>query len=66
MQLSNGLTDPVGLWIGHLMFDTIAVVIASTVIIIVFAAVTPDAFAGLGFFVSLFVGRPLFGAHLSV
>jgi hypothetical protein len=52
MQLSNGLTDPVGLWLGHLLFDTISVVIISTIITIVFAAVASSNFYGLGFFVS--------------
>ena len=51
MQLSNGLTDPIGLWIGHLMFDSLAVLLSSTVIVVVFAAVVPDAFVGLGFLV---------------
>ncbi|TDL26396.1 P-loop containing nucleoside triphosphate hydrolase protein [Rickenella mellea] len=49
MQLSNGLTNPVGLWIGHLMFDGIFTVIIATVIIIVFA-VASNQFNGLGFF----------------
>ncbi len=52
MQLSNGLTDPIGLWLGHLMYDTIAVVVLSTIIIIVFAAVASGHFHGLGFLVS--------------
>jgi hypothetical protein len=51
MQLSNGLGDPVGLWFGHLMFDTICTVILATIIIIVFATAT-NKFHGLGFFVS--------------
>ncbi|KIM45099.1 hypothetical protein M413DRAFT_65825 [Hebeloma cylindrosporum] len=49
MQLSNGLTDPLGLWLGHLMFDTIAVVLLSTVIIVIFGTVS-NQFHGLGFF----------------
>ncbi|KAF4612016.1 hypothetical protein D9613_004324 [Agrocybe pediades] len=48
MQMSNGLTDPIGLWLGHLMFDTISVVILSTIIVIVFAAAS-NQFHGLGF-----------------
>ena len=51
MQFSNGLTDPVGLWLGHLMFDTIAVVVLSTIITIIFATVS-NQFHGLGFLVS--------------
>ncbi|KAJ7360966.1 hypothetical protein DFH08DRAFT_1074070 [Mycena albidolilacea] len=49
MQFSNGLHNPIGLWLGHLAFDTIFTVIMSTVVIIVFAAVS-NQFHGLGFF----------------
>ncbi|KAF9535634.1 hypothetical protein CPB83DRAFT_878765 [Crepidotus variabilis] len=48
MQFSNGLTNPLGLWLGHLMFDTITVVALSTVITIVFAAVG-NQLHGLGY-----------------
>ncbi|KAK0209024.1 hypothetical protein DFS33DRAFT_1372220 [Desarmillaria ectypa] len=47
MQFSNGLSDPVGLWIGHLFFDTIFAIISSTIIIIIFATAS-DQFHGLG------------------
>lgn len=50
MQLSNGLANPVGLWLGHLMFDSLFVLLASTVIVIIFATVS-NQFHGLGFFV---------------
>ena len=50
MQLSNGLSDPVGLWLGHLLFDSIFGVVAATLIVIIFAAVS-NQFHGLGFFV---------------
>ena len=50
MQLSNGLADPVGLWLGHLMFDSILSIISATILVIVFA-VTSKVFAGLGYFV---------------
>lgn len=53
MQLSNGLTDPIGLWLGHLMYDTLAVIVLSTIIIIVFAATASGQFHGLGFLVSI-------------
>jgi ATP-binding cassette subfamily A (ABC1) protein 3 len=55
MQLSNGLTDPIGLWLGHLLYDTIAVVVLSTIIIIVFAVAASQQFHGLGFLVSAFI-----------
>ncbi|KAF5385138.1 hypothetical protein D9615_001087 [Tricholomella constricta] len=48
MQMSNGLGDPVGLWLGHLTFDTITSVILATIIIIVFATAS-NQFQGLGF-----------------
>ncbi|KAJ3561814.1 hypothetical protein NP233_g9967 [Leucocoprinus birnbaumii] len=47
MQLLNGLSDPIGLWLGHLMFDTVFIVILSTVIVIVFTGVS-NQFHGLG------------------
>ncbi|KAI5121844.1 hypothetical protein M0805_003277 [Coniferiporia weirii] len=49
MQLSNGLTDPVGLWLGHLIFDSMFSVTAATIIIIIFAAVANELH-GLGLF----------------
>ena len=50
MQLSNGLVNPVGLWLGHLMFDSIFTVIAATFITIIFAVAT-NQFNGPGFMV---------------
>lgn len=50
MQLSNGLSNPAGLWLGHLMFDSIFSVFAATVTIIVFTSQSAQ-FHGLGFFV---------------
>ncbi|KAF9004918.1 P-loop containing nucleoside triphosphate hydrolase protein [Hymenopellis radicata] len=38
MQFSNGLSDPIGLWLGHLAFDVIFSIISASVIIIIFAA----------------------------
>ncbi|KAF7347231.1 hypothetical protein MVEN_01478000 [Mycena venus] len=49
MQFSNGLHNPVGLWLGHLAFDTIFTIIMSTIVIIIFAAAS-NQFHGLGFF----------------
>ncbi|KZT22614.1 hypothetical protein NEOLEDRAFT_1071005 [Neolentinus lepideus HHB14362 ss-1] len=49
MQLSNGLADPIGLWLGHLIFDSAVSFVIATVIIIVFAAVS-NQFNGLGLF----------------
>ncbi|TFK69897.1 P-loop containing nucleoside triphosphate hydrolase protein [Pluteus cervinus] len=49
MQMSNGLTNPLGLWLGHLAFDSVFAVIISTVVIIVLGKTTSE-FNGLGFF----------------
>ncbi|KAJ3806238.1 hypothetical protein F5876DRAFT_91149 [Lentinula aff. lateritia] len=49
MQFSNGLSNTVGLWLGHLMFDWIFSIISATVTIIIFAAVS-NQFHGLGLF----------------
>jgi hypothetical protein len=51
MQMSNGLSDPIGLWLGHLMFDSVFSVIFATITVIIWAAVS-NQFRGLGFFVS--------------
>ena len=53
MQLSNGLANPIGLWLGHLMFDAIWSILLSSIIIIIFATVS-NQFHGLGFFVRFF------------
>ncbi|KAF9067262.1 P-loop containing nucleoside triphosphate hydrolase protein [Rhodocollybia butyracea] len=49
MQFSNGLSNTIGLWLGHLMFDWIFSIISATITIIVFAAVS-NQFHGLGSF----------------
>jgi hypothetical protein len=51
MQSSNGLSDPIGLWMGHLMFDSIFSVTLATVIIAVFATAS-NQFHGLALLVS--------------
>ena len=50
MQFSNGLTNPAGLWLGHLLFDGILGTILATFIIIVFAAASTQ-FHGAGYLV---------------
>ncbi|KAL1669459.1 P-loop containing nucleoside triphosphate hydrolase protein [Schizophyllum commune] len=54
MQFSNGLSNPVGLWLGHVAFDAIWSIIASSIIAIVFAT-TSGQFAGVGLFVFVMV-----------
>ncbi|KAG0694048.1 hypothetical protein DFH29DRAFT_859873 [Suillus ampliporus] len=61
MQLSNGLSDPIGLWIGHLLWDSIFSVTLATIIIIIFAVVT-NQFNGLGFFWVVLVLYGIVGA----
>ncbi|CAL1693884.1 unnamed protein product [Somion occarium] len=48
MQLSNGLADPVGLWLGHIMFDSVFCIIPATLIVIIVAGAS-NQFHGLGF-----------------
>ncbi|KAH9486190.1 ABC transporter A family member 2 [Psilocybe cubensis] len=48
MQLSNGLSNPLGLWLGHIMFDSMFTVIVATVIAIVYAVVK-SKFQGVGY-----------------
>ncbi|KAF9235155.1 hypothetical protein BU15DRAFT_78326 [Melanogaster broomeanus] len=49
MQLSNGLSNPIGLWLGHLLWDSMFSVTIATIIIIIFAIVGSNQFYGLGF-----------------
>ena len=53
MQFSNGLSNPVGLWLGHIMFDATKVIIISTIIIIVYGVAARQQLHGLGFLVSI-------------
>uniref|UniRef100_A0A8H8CNN7 ABC transporter domain-containing protein n=1 Tax=Psilocybe cubensis TaxID=181762 RepID=A0A8H8CNN7_PSICU len=62
MQFSNGLTNPLGLWLGHLMFDTLSVVVLSTIITVVFAAAASNQFHGLGFLWFVMVQYGITGA----
>ncbi|KAI0714652.1 P-loop containing nucleoside triphosphate hydrolase protein [Earliella scabrosa] len=64
MQLSNGLSDPIGLWLGHLLFDSIFAVIVATLIVIIFAAAS-NQFTGLGFFWVVLVLYGIVGALFS-
>jgi ATP-binding cassette subfamily A (ABC1) protein 3 len=44
MQLSNGVSNPAGMWLGHLLFDGIVGVIIATVVVAVFATTQSDQF----------------------
>ncbi|KAJ7716985.1 hypothetical protein B0H14DRAFT_2643734 [Mycena olivaceomarginata] len=48
MQLSNGVSNPVDLRLGHLLFDSIPTFIMGTLVVILFTIV-PDQFYGQGF-----------------
>ncbi|RPD64790.1 P-loop containing nucleoside triphosphate hydrolase protein [Lentinus tigrinus ALCF2SS1-6] len=48
MQFSNGLSNPAGLWLGHLLFDSMFGVLCATILTIVFAAKS-TLFQGLGY-----------------
>ncbi|KAH7911599.1 hypothetical protein BJ138DRAFT_1062831 [Hygrophoropsis aurantiaca] len=61
MQLSNGLSDPIGLWLGHLLFDSIFSITLATIITIIFATTT-NQFHGLGFFWFILVQYGIVGA----
>lgn len=50
MQFSNGLSNPIGLWLGHILFDSCFVLVLSSVIVVVFATAS-NQFQGLGFVV---------------
>ncbi|CAA7265337.1 unnamed protein product [Cyclocybe aegerita] len=47
MQVANGLANPLGLWLGHLMFDSLFTVFAATWITIVYGVIR-DKFQGIG------------------
>ncbi|KAI0931158.1 hypothetical protein AcV5_005295 [Taiwanofungus camphoratus] len=64
MQLSNGLSDPVGLWLGHLLFDSMFSVVVASVMMIIFAAAS-NQFHGLGFFWVVMVLYGIVGALFS-
>ncbi|KAI0066620.1 P-loop containing nucleoside triphosphate hydrolase protein [Artomyces pyxidatus] len=64
MQFSNGLSNPVGLWLGHVLFDSMFVLLSSTIIIIVFATAS-NQFHGLGFFWFILVLYGIVGALFS-
>ncbi|KAJ7511663.1 P-loop containing nucleoside triphosphate hydrolase protein [Mycena galericulata] len=47
MQLSNGISNPIGLWLGHLLFDSISTLILATALVLIFAFLSQQ-FYGLG------------------
>ncbi|KAG6374623.1 hypothetical protein JVT61DRAFT_3986 [Boletus reticuloceps] len=63
-QLLNGLSDPIGLWLSHLLWDSIFGVIIATIVVIVFATVS-NQFYGLGLFWVVLVLYGIVGALFS-
>ncbi|KDQ62888.1 hypothetical protein JAAARDRAFT_168184 [Jaapia argillacea MUCL 33604] len=61
MQFSNGLANPIALWLGHLIFDSMISVVVSTIIVIVFATAS-NQFNGLGLFWVVLVLYGIVGA----
>ena len=59
MQLSNGVSNPAGMWLGHLLFDGIPGLIIATVITAVFAATQSDQFKFLPLLVCHFLQASL-------
>ncbi|KAH9930397.1 P-loop containing nucleoside triphosphate hydrolase protein [Epithele typhae] len=49
LYFSNGLSNPAGLWLGHLMFDAMATTFAATLLVIVWAGKYAFFFHGLGY-----------------
>ncbi|KAH9830408.1 uncharacterized protein C8Q71DRAFT_862423 [Rhodofomes roseus] len=64
MQFSNGLSNPAGLWLGHLMFDSIFAVFIATLIIVIYAFAS-NQFAALPFFWLVLVLYGIVGALFS-
>jgi len=59
MQLSNGLSNPLGLWLGHFMFDSIVVTISSVAIAVAYSAIGTK-FQGVGFLVRGLAAYPAY------
>ncbi|KAF9022600.1 P-loop containing nucleoside triphosphate hydrolase protein [Hymenopellis radicata] len=65
MQFSNGLSDPIGLWLGHLSFDVIFSILSASIIVSIFAFAASDQFHGLGLFWLVLVLYGVAGTLLS-
>jgi len=55
MQLSNGVSNPAGMWLGHLLFDGIPGLIIATVAAVVFAVMQSDQFKFIPLLVCYFL-----------
>ena len=64
MQLSNGVSNPAGMWLGHLLFDGIPGIIIATVITAVFAATQSDQFKFIPLLVCHFSSRQFSTSNL--
>jgi ATP-binding cassette subfamily A (ABC1) protein 3 len=54
MQLSNGISNPAGMWFGHLLFDGIPGIIIATITAVVFATTQSDQFKFIPLLVCFF------------
>ena len=48
MQFSNGISNPAGLWLGHVLFDSMFSIFSATIIVAVFGSYS-TLFQGLGY-----------------
>jgi len=55
MQLSNGVSNPAGMWLGHLLFDGIPGLIIATVVAAVVATTQADQFRFIPLLVCIFL-----------
>ena len=55
MQFSNGLNNPVGLWLGHLLFDSIFSVVVASIICLLFFGLSRIHFNEIGLLVRLYI-----------
>ncbi|KAJ7137890.1 hypothetical protein C8R44DRAFT_975855 [Mycena epipterygia] len=64
MQLSNGISNPIGLWLGHLMFDSISIFIVATLVVVLVSKLSQQFF-GLGILWFIIVLYGISGALLA-
>ncbi|KAJ7137918.1 hypothetical protein C8R44DRAFT_607470 [Mycena epipterygia] len=64
MQLSNGISNPIGLWLGHLMFDSISIFIVATLVVVLLSKLSQQFF-GLGILWFIIVLYGISGALLA-
>lgn len=48
MMLSNGLSNPFGLWLGHVFYDCLVTTVVSIVVVAIYSAQKPEKVQFLG------------------